>query len=63
MKLSIAAVTGLVCAGSTLAANTFDIPLQRRSFGINVNETNTRAVVSYVDTIMMKYSNALQNYK
>lgn len=56
-------MTGLVCAGSTLAANAFDIPLQRRSFGINVNETNTRAVVSYVDTIMMKYSNALQNYK
>ena len=63
MKISVASVTVLVCAGSTLATNTFDIPLQRRSFGINVNATNTRAVVSYVDSIMMKYSNALQNYK
>lgn len=63
MKFSVAIVTALVCASNTLAVNTFDIPLQRRSFHLNVNETNTREIDTYVSNLAAKYNNALQNYK
>ena len=63
MKLGIAFVTGLVCANGALATSSFDIPLQRRGPQLNVDNVNMRTVVTYVKSSMMKYSNALKNYK
>ena len=63
MKIDIAFVTGLVCTSGALAANSFDIPLQRRGPQLNMDNVNMRTVVTYVKSSMMKYSNALRNYK
>lgn len=63
MKLNLLFVTGLVCVSGVLAASSFDIPLQRQISNINLESADSETTVAYIKGTMMKYANAMQNYK
>ena len=63
MKPSLLFVTGLVCVSGVLAASSFNIPLQRQISSINFEDANSESTIAYVKSSMIKYANAMQNYK
>ena len=64
MKLSVAFVAGIICAGSAMAASSFDVPLQRRGgFDIDLSDLRFKLVVGHIAKTTSKFSRAMENYK